>query len=228
MSVERKESSGNPLDHGWDNPNYEVDELYLTKLTNEVLPSPKNFEEPIDKRDEPGRSTRPSLKELMAGQAVERKEQGQEVERRKGKVIRFGWMEGVLLRCLLNIWGTMLFLRLTWVVGQAGIWQGLLVITLCNLVTWLSALSLSAISSNGQISGGGVYYVISRTLGPAIGGSIGIMFTIANTISVGTYVVGFAESLSDLMHETIPGYNGIVAHSPDDDIRIIGNSQTSN
>ena len=131
----------------------------------------------------------------MAGKAVVRKEQEQEVDTRKGKVIKFGWMEGVLLRCLLNIWGTMLFLRLTWVIGQAGIWQGLLVITLCNLVTWLSALSLSAISSNGQISGGGVYYVISRTLGPSIGGSIGIMFTIANTISVGTYVVGFSESL---------------------------------
>ena len=133
----------------------------------------------------------------MAGKAVERKEQEQEVDTRKGKVIKFGWMEGVLLRCLLNIWGTMLFLRLTWVIGQAGIWQGLLVITLCNLVTWLSALSLSAISSNGQISGGGVYYVISRTLGPSIGGSIGIMFTIANTISVGTYVVGFSESLRE-------------------------------
>ena len=26
-------------------------------------------------------------------------------------------------RCLLNIWGTMLFLRLTWVIGQCGIWQ---------------------------------------------------------------------------------------------------------
>ena len=31
-----------------------------------------------------------------------------------------GWIEGVFMRCLLNIWGTMLFLRLTWVVGQAG------------------------------------------------------------------------------------------------------------
>ena len=27
------------------------------------------------------------------------------------KVIKFGWFEGVMLRCLLNIWGTMLFLR---------------------------------------------------------------------------------------------------------------------
>ena len=82
-------------------------------------------------------------------------------------------------------------------VGQAGIWQGMLVITLCNVVTWLSALSV--ISSNGQIGAGGVYYVISRVLGPAIGSSIGLTFTIANTISVGTYTVGFAESFSDLL-----------------------------
>ena len=69
------------------------------------------------------------------------------------------------VRCLLNIWGTMLFLRLTWVVGQAGLWQGLLVITLCNIVTVLSALSMSAISTNGRIAAGGVYYMISRALG---------------------------------------------------------------
>lgn len=34
---------------------------------------------------------------------------------------KFGWIQGVLIRCLLNIWGVMLFLRLTWVVGQSGI-----------------------------------------------------------------------------------------------------------
>ena len=41
-------------------------------------------------------------------------------------------------------------LRLTWVVGQAGILQGLLIITLANVVTALSAISMSAISTNGQ------------------------------------------------------------------------------
>lgn len=35
--------------------------------------------------------------------------------------LKFGWIQGVLVRCLLNIWGVMLFLRLSWVVGQAGI-----------------------------------------------------------------------------------------------------------
>jgi hypothetical protein len=36
-------------------------------------------------------------------------------------VVKFGWIKGVLVRCLLNIWGVMLFLRLSWVIGQAGI-----------------------------------------------------------------------------------------------------------
>ena len=48
---------------------------------------------------------------------------------------KFGWVQGVLVRCLLNIWGVMLFLRLTWVIGQAGLLEGLTVIALCNIVT---------------------------------------------------------------------------------------------
>ena len=57
------------------------------------------------------------------------------------------------MRCLLNIWGTMLFLRLTWFIGQAGIWQGLMIISLANLITVLSAISMSAVATNGQIAG---------------------------------------------------------------------------
>ena len=35
--------------------------------------------------------------------------------------VKFGWIEGVLIRNMMSIWGVMLFLRLSWVVGQAGI-----------------------------------------------------------------------------------------------------------
>lgn len=69
-------------------------------------------------------------------------------------MLKFGWIKGVLIRCLLNIWGVMLFLRLSWVVGQAGILQGFLLILTTTIVTSITSLSMSAISTNGVIKGG--------------------------------------------------------------------------
>ena len=86
---------------------------------------------------------------------------------------------------------------------------GLVIILLANTVTALSAISMSAIATNGQIAGGGVYYMISRALGPALGGSIGLMFTMANIISVATYTIGFSESLLDLLADVIPTWDGM-------------------
>ncbi|KAG8273254.1 hypothetical protein J6590_025690 [Homalodisca vitripennis] len=57
------------------------------------------------------------------------------------------------MRCLLNIWGVMLFLRLSWVIGQAGIGWGIAVICLANIVTLFTTLSMSAVSTNGLIEG---------------------------------------------------------------------------
>ena len=47
--------------------------------------------------------------------------------------------------------------------------------------------------------GGGAYYLISRSLGPEFGGAIGIIFSIANAVAVSLYVVGFAETVRDLL-----------------------------
>lgn len=69
-------------------------------------------------------------------------------------MLKFGWIKGVLVRCLLNIWGVMLFLRLSWVVGQAGIMEGFILILTTTVVTSITALSMSAISTNGVIKGG--------------------------------------------------------------------------
>ena len=40
------------------------------------------------------------------------------------------WFNGVMVPCLLNIWGVIMFLRLTWVVGQAGIILTVAIITI--------------------------------------------------------------------------------------------------
>ena len=43
--------------------------------------------------------------------------------------------------------------------------------------------------------------MISRSLGPEFGGSIGLIFSVANAVAVALYVVGFAETVKDLIKE---------------------------
>ncbi len=66
---------------------------------------------------------------------------------------------------MLNIWGVMLFLRLSWVVGQAGIGLGSVIIIVATAVTTITTISMCAICTNGIVKGGGTYYMISRSLG---------------------------------------------------------------
>ena len=102
-----------------------------------------------------------------------------------------------MVRCLLNIWGVMLFLRLSWVAAQSGIIHGTIILLLASLVTIVTTMSMSAICTNGEVKGGGTYYMISRSLGPEFGGSIGIIFSLANAVAVAMYTVGFAETVRD-------------------------------
>uniref|UniRef100_UPI00398F659A solute carrier family 12 member 1 isoform X3 n=1 Tax=Pristiophorus japonicus TaxID=55135 RepID=UPI00398F659A len=138
-------------------------------------------------------------------------------ENKDEKLVRFGWIKGVLVRCMLNIWGVMLFIRLSWIVGQAGIGLGVIVICLSTVVTVLTGISMSAICTNGVVRGGGAYYLISRSLGPEFGGSIGLIFSFANAVAVAMYVVGFAETVVDILKE-----NNALMIDPISDIRIVG------
>lgn len=60
----------------------------------------------------------------------------------------------MLIPCLLNIWGVIMFLRLGWIVGQAGVAMSSLIVILASVVTIVSALSMSAICTNGEVKGG--------------------------------------------------------------------------
>uniref|UniRef100_A0A8C8RHI7 Solute carrier family 12 member 2 n=1 Tax=Pelusios castaneus TaxID=367368 RepID=A0A8C8RHI7_9SAUR len=132
-------------------------------------------------------------------------------------IVKFGWIKGVLVRCMLNIWGVMLFIRLSWIVGQAGIGLSVLVILMATVVTTITGLSTSAIATNGFVRGGGAYYLISRSLGPEFGGAIGLIFAFANAVAVAMYVVGFSETVVELLQE-----NNALMLDNVNDIRIIG------
>ncbi|KAI9527543.1 hypothetical protein NQZ68_029644 [Dissostichus eleginoides] len=132
-------------------------------------------------------------------------------------VVKFGWVKGVLVRCMLNIWGVMLFIRMSWIVGQAGIGLSCLIVGMATVVTTITGLSTSAIATNGFVRGGGAYYLISRSLGPEFGGSIGLIFAFANAVAVAMYVVGFAETVVELL----AGVDAIMTDEIND-VRIIG------
>lgn len=113
--------------------------------------------------------------------------------RPSGAGARMGTLIGVYLPCIQNIFGVILFIRLTWVVGTAGAIHGFLIVLTCCCVTMLTAISMSAIATNGVVPGGGSYFMISRSLGPEFGGAVGMLFYTGTTLAAAMYIVGAVE-----------------------------------
>ncbi len=112
---------------------------------------------------------------------------------------KLGTFAGVFTPSVLTILGIILFMRLGYVVGAAGIKQALLIILVANLISVLTSVSLSAIATNLTVRGGGDYFLISRTLGLEFGGALGLVLFIAQAVSVGFYCIGFGEIFSGLL-----------------------------
>jgi amino acid transporter len=105
-----------------------------------------------------------------------------------------GTFAGVFTPSILTILGIILFLRLGYVTGCAGLGRALIIIAIANLISILTSQSLAAIATNLKVKGGGDYYLISRTLGYPFGGAIGIVLYLAQSVSVAFYCIGFAEA----------------------------------
>jgi len=114
---------------------------------------------------------------------------------------KFGTFDGVLGRCLLCMFGVILFLRMGWIVGHSGVIQSTVIILLSASITLLTSLSLSALSTNGDISHGGPYFLVSRTLGAEWGGVIGVLFSFGNALGVALHLLGFAEAIVALFSD---------------------------
>jgi len=117
-----------------------------------------------------------------------------------------GTFAGVFTPSILTILGIILFLRLGYVVGSAGLGRALLMIGLANVISILTSISLAAVATNFKVKGGGDYYLISRTLGVEFGGAIGVVLFLAQSVSIAFYCIGFGEAVSVMLPQgyTIP------------------------
>ncbi|MFQ5601406.1 MAG: amino acid permease [Candidatus Krumholzibacteriia bacterium] len=110
-----------------------------------------------------------------------------------------GTLSGVFTPSILTILGIVLFLRLGFVVGSGGLVRTLRVMALASSLALVTSISLSATATNLRVRGGGVYYLISRSLGSEFGGALGILLFVAQSVSIAFYCIGFGETLGAVL-----------------------------
>lgn len=109
---------------------------------------------------------------------------------------KFRTFEGVFTPSILTILGVIMYMRLGWVVGNAGLFGTIIIIIIAHVIAVTTGLSISSVASDKKIGAGGIYYVLSRSMGIPFGGSIGIALYVGTAFSIALYLVGFAESLN--------------------------------
>ena len=110
----------------------------------------------------------------------------------KGKL---GTIKGVFVPTLQNIMGIILFVRVPFIVGEAGILEALGIVWLSCATALLTAVSMSAVATNGVPRSGGCYATVKNSLGAQFGGVTGALLFLSNTFGVAMYVLGCVEVL---------------------------------
>ncbi|MDM8531009.1 amino acid permease [Anaerolineales bacterium HSG25] len=114
-------------------------------------------------------------------------------DNKENSVSKFGTFGGVFTPNVLTILGVIMYLRLGWVIGNAGLLGAIMIILMAKIITICTGLSMASITTNIRIGAGGAYSIISHSLGLEAGGSIGIPLYIAQTLSAALYIIGFTE-----------------------------------
>ncbi len=107
---------------------------------------------------------------------------------------KFGVFGGVFTPAILTILGVIMYLRLPWIVGNAGMWATIGIVLVAHTISVTTGLSVSSMATDKRVKAGGSYYILSRSLGLPIGGTLGLALFVGLSFSVSLYVIGFSES----------------------------------
>ena len=110
------------------------------------------------------------------------------------KAKKFGTFSGVFTPSILTILGVIMYLRFPSIIGQAGLINTIGIIVIAHIISITTSLSVASLSTDKPVKNGGTYFMISRSLGLPIGGTLGLALFIGLSFSVSLYLIGFAES----------------------------------
>ncbi|MDD3875534.1 MAG: amino acid permease [Bacteroidales bacterium] len=110
------------------------------------------------------------------------------------KIKKLRTFGGVFVPSLLTILGVILYMRLPWIVGNAGLYATLGIILVAHIISVTTGLSISSIATDKKVETGGTYFMISRSLGLPIGGTLGLALFVGLSFSTSLYLIGFSEA----------------------------------
>lgn len=134
------------------------------------------------------------------------------------KKTRFGSFAGVFTPSILTILGVIMYMRLGWITANSGLVITIVIILVAHVISITTGLSISSIATDKKIRTGGIYYILSRSLGLPIGGAIGITMFVGTALSISLYLIGFAENFLGI--EFIREFTGL--GETVNDYRILG------
>ncbi|MEC7838515.1 MAG: hypothetical protein VX777_00595 [Chlamydiota bacterium] len=111
---------------------------------------------------------------------------------------KIGTFFGVIVPNITMMLGVILFLRLGILVGHAGLFTMTSVIFLSLGFMTITSLSIASMATNIRMGGGGVYYLITRSLGIEIGGAVGFALYFSQLISIALTTTGFAYTICEM------------------------------
>jgi len=116
---------------------------------------------------------------------------------------KFGTFGGVFTPSILTILGVIMYMRMPMIAGEAGLIGTLSIILIAHLISITTGLSVSSIATDKKVKEGGTYYIISRSLGLPIGGTLGLALFVGLSFSISLYLIGFSESLLTVIGQDI-------------------------
>ena len=110
---------------------------------------------------------------------------------------KIGTFMGVFVPNVTMMFGVILFLRLGIIVAHAGMIPTIMIIGLSLLIMLLTSASSATLATNMKVGDGGVYYIITRSLGIEAGGALGFILYINQLLCIVMTISGFAYTVKE-------------------------------